>query len=146
LMKEDYDTDPLLPRTTKAPPVRRIHALYGTNLATETGAVYRRADIYTSPSTPLQSLYVLDKDAKNNAAGGSHVVDKGILKEKSASGAVSGDGTVPYWSLKHVETWKSATCNVTIEELSKAEHREILADARFHECLLRYVRIPKETV
>jgi hypothetical protein len=52
---------------------------------------------------------------------------------------VSGDGTVPYWSLAHSKTWQSEECNVTVQELDKAPHREILADPRFHEALLNYV-------
>ena len=151
LMKEDYDADPLAPRTTQAPPIRRIHAIYGTNLPTETGAVYRRVDSFVSASAPLQSLYQLDTRATTKQKG-HHVVDHGLVIEKpiQAKGVggishCSGDGTVPYWSLKHVETWKSETCNVTVEELPRAEHREILADSRFHECLIRYLRIPKET-
>ena len=151
LMKEDYDADPLAPRTTQAPPIRRIHAIYGTNLPTETGAVYRKVDSFVAPGAPLQSLYALDTRAKTKHPG-HHVVDHGLLIEKPVKAKevdginhCSGDGTVPYWSLKHVETWRSATCHVTVQELPRAEHREILADSRFHECLIRYLRIPKET-
>jgi hypothetical protein len=150
LLKDDYDADPLEPRTGQAPPIRRIYAIYGTNLSTETGAVYRKADTYSSPVTPLQNLFQVDRNAKMERQG-HYVVENGLLIEKpskgpsGSEGASAGDGTVPYWSLKHVETWRSETCQVTVQELPKAEHREILADSRFHDCLIRYFRIPKET-
>ena len=53
---------------------------------------------------------------------------------------VSGDGTVPYWSLQHCKTWNSKERAVTVLELDKAEHRDILADSRFHAEVLRYSR------
>ena len=52
---------------------------------------------------------------------------------------ISGDGTVPYWSLAHSKTWNSKDCYVTTQELDKAPHREILADPRFHEAVFNYV-------
>ena len=47
---------------------------------------------------------------------------------------------VPYWSLQHCRTWQSEKCNVKVHELDQAEHREILADSRFHEVLIDYVK------
>jgi hypothetical protein len=74
---------------------------------------------------------------------------------------VCGDGTVPYWSLAHCKTWNETTATtttavssltttgttggrrrrreVTVEELDKAPHREILADPRFHDAVWNYV-------
>ena len=67
-------------------------------------------------------------------------------QEVAGGRKVSGDGTVPYWSLQHCKTWKGPKRDVTVVELDKAEHREILADARFHKALLDYCRIEKESV
>ena len=52
---------------------------------------------------------------------------------------MSGDGTVPYWSLAHVKTWQSEKCEVTVQELEKSEHRNILVDSRMYEAVLNYV-------
>ena len=52
---------------------------------------------------------------------------------------ISGDGTVPYWSLAHCKNWQSEKCEVKVTEIDKAEHRNILADPRFHDALLGYV-------
>eukprot|EP01043_Picozoa_sp_COSAG02_P070645 COSAG02_NODE_12596_length_1521_cov_1.282700_2_plen_279_part_00 len=53
----------------------------------------------------------------------------------------SGDGTVPYQSLRYTQTWNSPTfLSQTIElEGSKHEHREILASKEFHRCLTEYL-------
>jgi hypothetical protein len=55
----------------------------------------------------------------------------------------SGDGTVPYWSLQHVRTWHSPEREVHVEEIDRAEHRDILADPRFHQVLQDYLIIKK---
>ena len=61
-------------------------------------------------------------------------------KQASLNGeSRSGDGTVPYYSLQHLKTWNGDSCNVSVEELEGAEHREIFADARFHKILVDYV-------
>ena len=49
-----------------------------------------------------------------------------------------GDGTVPYWNLIHCLSWKESVPELSVDELDKAEHRGILADARFHALLKRY--------
>jgi len=55
------------------------------------------------------------------------------------------DGTVRYWSLQHVRTWENEY-QVSIDELDGADHREILADKRFHEVLIDYVRMHTKQV
>ena len=55
------------------------------------------------------------------------------------------DGKVPYWSLQRVWTWENE-CQVSIEELDEADDREILADKRFHEVLIDYVRMHTKQV
>jgi hypothetical protein len=66
-----------------------------------------------------------------------------VYNVKSVDGIINrvkrcGDGTVPYWSLQHAREW-SAQCHVVIDEIVGATHREILADERFHEIVLRYI-------
>ena len=53
---------------------------------------------------------------------------------------VSGDGAVPHWSLQHAKSWQGPSCEVSVVELEGADHREILADARFHKAVLDYCR------
>lgn len=151
IIKEVYDGDKLLPRSlssAEAPPVKRIHAIYGVNLPTEIGAVYSRQDTCLSESK-LESMYAPDSNATlgvdKKAPGYS--LKGGILMETPATRQtvagnrqVSGDGTVPYWSLQHCKTWHGPGHTVTVHELDKADHREILADARFHDALLKYVK------
>jgi hypothetical protein len=51
----------------------------------------------------------------------------------------SGDGTVPYQSLRYSRSWASAGCLSQAVELPGAEHRAILADARLHAALSDYL-------
>jgi len=143
-----YDADPLQPRGSwGAPPVKNVRAVYGINLRTEVGAVYRRRRALVQRRDKVKSRYALDIRAKFKTKNG-YVLDDGLLFEtkdtpqmieaKGRSVACSGDGTVPYWSLQHVQSWKSH-CNVEVTELEGSEHRAILADSRFHEVLVDYI-------
>jgi len=156
-----YDSDPLAPRDgSKAPPVKNIKAIYGINIPTEVGAVYRRRKAVVERKHKVVSMYKLDHYARAEPKGlDGYVLEKGILREtretpqmldgptkfKSSATATeflrcSGDGTVPYWSLQYVRTWEKH-CKVSITELDGAEHRAILADGRFHKTLIDYVTI-----
>ena len=149
-----YDVDPIDPRGLSSfspPPVRLVKAVYGINLPTEVGAFYKRRRAVLHPTDKLRNMITIDKNVQLDGIDG-HIAEDGILKEtkdtpqclrgtsSSKDGSVlrSGDGTVPYWSLQHVRTWENH-CQVDVEELEGAEHREILADKRFHSILLDYV-------
>lgn len=153
-IKGSYDGDRLGPRTLSSeepPPVKRIHAIYGINLPTEIGAAYRRNDTCIS-ANHLESLYEPDNMATIDKASTGYLMKGGVLfetphsEQKVVGGKtrrVSGDGTVPYWSLEFSKTWNGIGGRVvTVEELEKAEHREILADPRFHAAILKYCRKP----
>jgi len=146
-IKDNYDNDKYLPRSHSAmdpPPVKRVHAIYGVNLPTEVGCIYKRQDVCLSENM-LQSLYVPDKKAiigRNTGymiSGGCIMETKKTKQKIWGDREVSGDGTVPYWSLAHSKTWNSKEKEVTVQELDNAPHREILADSRFHEAVLNYV-------
>jgi hypothetical protein len=158
MIKDVYDGDSILDPRQKSscdpPPVSRVHAIYGVNLPTEIGSVYMRKDACFSESK-LKNFYKPDTKAtlgdKNKT--GEYTVKGGILMEtnrtpQTAAGGrkVSGDGTVPYWSLQHCKTWMGPNIDVTVVEIDQAEHREILADVRFHKALLDYCRIQKKSV
>jgi hypothetical protein len=128
-----------------------VKAIYGINLPTEVGACYKRRKAVMTGTDKVRSLFILDKDARLNSEEG-YILEDGVLKETKDTRQLlkgvrsgdetyvcrSGDGTVPYWSLQHVRTWEKE-CQVSIDELEGADHREILADTRFHEILIDYV-------
>ncbi len=156
MVKDVYDSDSSLDPRNKSsydpPPVKRIHAIYGINLPTEIGSIYKRKDTCFSESK-VMNLYKLDAKATLGDKSDGFVVKGGILMETNKTSQavaggrkVSGDGTVPYWSLQHCKTWMADNRDVTVVEIDKAEHREILADVRFHTALIDYCRITKESV
>lgn len=153
-IKDLYDNDSLDPRglsSVEAPPVSRVYAIYGINLPTEVGSVYaRRAGMIYST---VMNQFDLDKYAKLDGNHKGYKLYSGILLETSKTKQIvassdeteqtsyrrcSGDGTVPYWSLSHCRTWDKQ-CHVDVKEIDGAEHREILADKRFHEAIVNYV-------
>jgi hypothetical protein len=149
VIKTAYDNDATMgPRSissSQTPPVKRVHAIYGINLPTEMAGVYERQDTCLS-NDRLRNLYQLDTQATVDRASG-YTVKGGLMFEtkhtlQTVAGGrrVSGDGTVPYWSLQHPKSWEGPSCEVSVVELEGAGHREILADARFHKAVLDYCR------
>lgn len=143
-----YDRDGQLgPRSVSAndpPPVSRVHAIYGINVPTEIGGVYHRMN---SCSNPIKVMNVYAPDPKASLSHTDYRIKNGLLMETpktkqvvAKNRRVSGDGYVPYWSLQHCKTWKSDYRQVSVVELEGAEHQKILADARFHQELLKYSR------
>mmetsp|Transcript_19801 Transcript_19801/g.37219 ORF Transcript_19801/g.37219 Transcript_19801/m.37219 type:complete len:223 (+) Transcript_19801:946-1614(+) len=160
-----YDKDPLNPRDRYgAPPVKRVKAIYGINLETEVGAVYKRRRAIAVNKNKVRSMHKLDLYAKLGQSGGldGFKIEKGVLMEtrdtpqmidgptKFRSSAVakefmrrSGDGNVPYYSLQFCRTWERQ-CLVSVSELDGAKHRAILADKRFHKILTEYVTMEED--
>jgi hypothetical protein len=149
VVKTTYDNDAKMgPRgisSSQPPPVKRVHSIYGINLPTEMAGIYKRKDNCLS-NDRLRNLYKLDSKATVDLASG-YTVKGGLMfetkdtKQTVAGGRrVSGDGTVPFWSLQHAKSWQGPSCEVSVVELEGAEHREILADARFHKAVLDYCR------
>jgi hypothetical protein len=149
VIKTAYDNDVKMgPRSissSEPPPVKRVHAIYGINLPTEMAGIYERKDTCLS-NDRLRNLYKLDSKATVDRASG-YTANGGLLfetkhtKQTVAGGRrVSGDGTVPFWSLQHAKSWQGPSCEVSVVELEGAGHREILADARFHKAVLDYCR------
>lgn len=163
-MERFYSSDILEPRgflsSHAPPPVKRVKAIYGINLPTECGAVYKLRGAIAETENEITNRYVLDNQAELESSKGDahgYVLEGGILKETSSTEQLiagadrfrhssaardfkkcSGDGTVPYYSLQHVRTWEKAS-KVSVSEIEGAEHREILADKRFHTILLDYM-------
>lgn len=140
-MDQVYENDLVDPRglsSIRSPPVRSIKAIYGVNLPTEVGTVYKRQQAVLKIKTRPTSVFVPDKKAILHLENKMLSVKDGIISERATVQQQSGDGTVPYWSLNHVRTWDSASCKVTVDELPRAEHGEILADKRLHGLLIDY--------
>lgn len=149
----NYDNDHLNPRSCNDhPPVKNIKAIYGINLPTEVGAIYKRKKIIAERKDKVKARFELDENAKL-PDDSLWLNDDGILFETKdtpqtvVDGDIvtcCGDGTVPYWSLQHVNSWKDK-CNVEVIELEGARHREILADERFHKLLIDHVTMDNNT-
>eukprot|EP00980_Cylindrotheca_fusiformis_P008439 scaffold1784_cov116-Cylindrotheca_fusiformis.AAC.19 len=145
LYEEDKQLGPLsFSSSFDAPPVDRVHAIYGTNVPTEIGGVYELKDATLKPGG-AKNVYCL-----SNAATLSHSqysLKKGLIRETPRTKQVAadnrracGDGVVPYWSLFHVNTWKGSDREVTVTELEDVGHEDILSNSRFHEELQTYSR------
>jgi hypothetical protein len=140
-MGKVYKPDPCDPRgvsSTDPPPVRRVKAIYGINRPTEVGAIYkRRQAVLLGTETKAVNVFHLDRQTELEDGIDGFEVHGGIILETPNEDRPSGDGTVPFWSLNYVTKWKK-DCEVTIDEIDGAEHREILADKRLHELLVDY--------
>lgn len=171
MVEKYYEGDPLGPITKSAldtPPVNCIRSIYGINVPTEVGAIYRKVPVVTVGDNVADSRYMLDKSAmfpsdaevlsdnrddnmwaKSNLS--SYKLQDGIVTEtpmtlQNVPGhkeqrRVCGDGTVPYWNMVHALTWKDDVDELTVDELDGAVHRDIIADERFFALLKRYCRI-----
>ena len=104
---ELYNTDQLNPRCSNSihPPVKNIKAIYGINLPTEVGSIYRRKKIFAERNEKVKPRYELDEDAKLllSEEKSFYKNDNGILFETRETpqtvveGEIvncSGDGTV----------------------------------------------------
>lgn len=131
----------------KAPPCKRIFHTYGINLDTEVGYFFKHMNgVELMPSGPKSSCGVeLDRTASMSDL--NFKVKSGVIFETKTTRRniedveipASGDGTVPYMSLRYSKEWDSPICRSEIVEIDNSEHREILADSRFHNVLLEYL-------
>lgn len=157
LLQDSYAADPVDPLGLSSwhpPPIHRVVAIYGINVPTEVSGVYKRNNcvrltslVHSEKDLCVTQLLVLDKSATLKGLDG-YTIEGGIVRETKDSTqtivdgtteTISGDGTVPYWSLQHCRTWQGKgvkTCDVKVYELPGAEHRAILNEAKFHEILL----------
>lgn len=127
--------------STEAPQgISRIRPIYGIDVPTLVGNVYRRQTkrfIRFQPSTTMK----LDKHCEVKHPG--YKVKGGIVEEvpkhtpqaddptmplesMTFNTRASGDGTVAYWSLKWPVTWRSSDVEVEAVEVGGADHRSIL--------------------
>ena len=119
----DFADDPVFAggRTAQKPPgIRKLVNIYGTNLDTEIGSVYRRTPKRYDFDNRLETSFEIDVEcAVDNTAGfrctagrvfetrHTQQKDEGTAKKKTSSG----DGTVPYWSCRYPEKWMDGTAS-----------------------------------
>lgn len=159
LLRNTYAADPVDPRGLSSwnpPPVQKVTAIYGINVPTEVSGIYQRnkcvkLSCMTKKDMCVKQLHVLDKSATLKGLDG-YSNEGGIIRETKRTtqpiigsdgnfktAKISGDGTVPYWSLSHVKTWQGKgvkKCEVTVHEIDGVEHRAVLNEAKFHKILL----------
>ncbi|CAB9514084.1 Phospholipid:diacylglycerol acyltransferase [Seminavis robusta] len=168
--KECYADDPIWRKHSTEPPegVNRIRPIYGINMPTLVGNVYRRSNKRIARYQPNTSLD-LDTDCKIEHDG--YACNRGIitemphktpqaddptkpLSEMTFKKRCSGDGTVAYWSLRWPITWKERGYDVKMTEVEGAGHRDILETMECLEtCLVescsrpaKYVEIIMESI
>ena len=142
--KSYYEDDSIGPRTRSAmdaPPVSKVIAIFGINRPTEIGAVYRRRCLLLKDDHKVEKMHTLDPSARLVSTKGGLTLKGGILMETEKGAGKSGDGTVPFASMNHCRTWGKEGCEVKVVELEGADHREILADSKFHETVLEHVKV-----
>jgi len=131
------------------PPLKRLFAIYGTNLDTERIYFYKRKD-----KEKEAQWWVLDDnpqcDPKETNLAHLKIQDgigfetpetpqPCIEKLTGRPGCASGDGTVTYASLHFCAFWRKDIPELRIDELEGVEHREILSNRLFFKKLIEYV-------
>lgn len=163
LVENVYEGDPIGPTKESslgAPPVNCVRSIYGINIPTEAGAIYRKVPVVTIGDNQADRRYMLDTSARfrlltNEHAGQlnllTHKIDGGIVYEtprtlqnvpgQKEKRRCCGDGTVPYWNMVHALSWKDEVDVLTVDELPGAAHRAVVADERFFALLKRYCKV-----
>ena len=163
LVENVYEKDPLGPTkesSLDAPPVNCVRSIYGINIPTEAGAIYRKVPVVTIGDNQADCRYELDKTARLNMFHPENAKNPNLLTHKIEDGVVyetprtlqkipgetkmkrkCGDGTVPYWNMVHALSWKDQIETLTVDELEGAGHRAIVGDERFFALLKRYCKV-----
>eukprot|EP01052_Picozoa_sp_SAG31_P008149 SAG31_NODE_404_length_16109_cov_10.686696_5_plen_1381_part_00 len=164
LMEQVYEPDPLFKGNGPAhlhtflqrPPCRRLFHIYGVDLNTEIGYLYRykhgcelQQEVQDAKSVGI----VLDKKAEIDLipglAGQCVALDGGIIYEtpdtiQTEAGGHrvvrrSGDGVVPYISMRYPQCWDGDELEVKSVELQGQEHRDILGSYILQKVLAQYL-------
>ena len=170
LVENLYEGDPIGPTKESAldaPPVNCVRSIYGINVPTEVGAIYRKVPVVTVGDMQADCRYMVDKSACFPPAAKvlydnrddpwsklnlmTYKIDGGLIFEtpktlqnvpgETEQRRVCGDGTVPYWNMVHALTWKDKVDELTVDELDGAGHRPIVGDDRFFALLKRYCKV-----
>eukprot|EP00531_Pseudo-nitzschia_arenysensis_P006332 CAMPEP_0116134330 /NCGR_PEP_ID=MMETSP0329-20121206/10587_1 /TAXON_ID=697910 /ORGANISM="Pseudo-nitzschia arenysensis, Strain B593" /LENGTH=808 /DNA_ID=CAMNT_0003629031 /DNA_START=132 /DNA_END=2558 /DNA_ORIENTATION=- len=163
LVENVYEGDPIGPTKESslgAPPVNCVRSIYGINIPTEAGAIYRKVPVVTIGDNEADRRYMVDTTARFRLITAEHATNPNLLSHKIDGGIVyetprtlqnipgqtkqrrcCGDGTVPYWNMVHALSWKDDVETLTVDELPGAAHRGVVADERFFALLKRYCKV-----
>ena len=120
----------------------KVTAIYGINIPTPRTIFLRHEDLYCSggPTTKLKSAYKIDNAGE---VRGLKVVDGigyetvEVAQRRPDTGEIvklSGDGTVPYYSLRAPAMWhQAATCEVMSHEVLECALTVIESEVSIHE-------------
>jgi hypothetical protein len=150
-----YESDPnyLMGDTVfKPPPIKRLMHVYGTGMSTHWSFIYRSLHGVEIKEDGPRSLGIeLDPTADHLGDQNYKLKDGELFETKHTlqrlpdnpdkTVRTSGDGTVPYQSLRFSKTWDSPSFLSQVVELTgkEHEHREILASKQFHNVLTGYL-------
>ncbi|CAE8620650.1 unnamed protein product [Polarella glacialis] len=133
--EEYYEKDQLYDHTGQedCPPIRRVLAAHGVGLPTEVMYALRIRTARLKPAE-LQTRFVLDDEAELATPSEALTIEGGIVKALACKSSLSGDGVVPICSLDHCKSW-AGSLHLQLLHLEGAEHRDMLADPRFHRAI-----------
>ena len=132
--KEYYSNDPLYDHLReRRPPVKRVRAVHGVNVATEAAYVLRVQTVRLKRSKILTRLTLDDEATMANVDGST--LCGGIVHARGSDRELSGDGVVSFSSLDECRIWAKAGVECELTYLPGVEHRAILADAHFHQTI-----------
>merc|ERR1712203_536896 len=134
-----YECDPLYDQSSDhsegrprdCPPIKRMLAVHGVNVPTPIKFALKMRTARRNPHV-VESRFELDDQAVEAKSGNGYRMKGGIWYEEKGGDAPSGDGTVPFQSLEHSMSWKKHL-RLRCERLDGVGHREMLADASFHQ-------------
>ena len=156
MREEHYKTDELYegtmpgsdePTVLRPPPVEELLCVYGKNLPTEVGYIYRpfKKTKFNTFGEPL----TLKLDRSRSKAKRVLEGKKGFLAKHGIIFEVpdrdediqSGDGTVPYASLAYHKKWENTlgAPTITSVEIEGADHREMLSMPLVIGSLVRHI-------
>ena len=150
--QELYANDNIFSKMTQgaAPAIQLCQPIYGTNKQTQMGMIFRRK-MGKWKQGRRTNFFEYDHDARVEHPG--YICKKGLVYEKPnecpqasepdglkfGDSFVSGDLTVPHWSLRWPVSWAKSDVNVNIVEVEGGTHRGILGMPAAHWAVLQHV-------
>eukprot|EP01114_Cavostelium_apophysatum_P015964 TRINITY_DN4462_c0_g1_i4.p1 TRINITY_DN4462_c0_g1~~TRINITY_DN4462_c0_g1_i4.p1 ORF type:complete len:1068 (-),score=202.61 TRINITY_DN4462_c0_g1_i4:276-3479(-) len=124
----------------KAPPIKRMYAIYGTNIPTEKMFFYAKDSKSGKLRLKSPGIGISGYKIKNGIVYETEDTPQKIIRERTGiDGTRSGDGSVPYVSLNYCATWKKDIPEFQLVELPGVEHQGILNNRIFFKHLIEYV-------
>jgi len=135
-----YRSDPLYNDTgvEDAPPVRRVTAIFGINCKTEVMCALRVNTHRSADKGNVRTRFVPDEEAvltPGTDLARSCSISGGVVYEEPGGETPSGDGTVPFCSLRRSSTW-AGQVEYREHRLEGSPHTLNMFDPRFHNLVL----------